>query len=309
MEKTSRSNIAQANATVAHGSADEMSAQYLRMLGERVRNARARHGMTRRMLAHDSGISERYLAQLESGHGNFSIVLLRRVAAAINVPLTELVDDEMPSVEYALLTERLRRLKPGELREAAALLGQRLAIAERVDRIALIGLRGAGKTTLGMLLAQRLEWSFIELSREIESEAGVSVNEIFDLWGQASYRRYERRTTERVLRTRAHVVLAAGGGLVAELGTFERLLEGCYTIWLKASPREHWERVLRQGDYRVSTGVAEAQAMADMRRILAQRDSLYRKADACLDTSGKTPAESLDELAELVHKARSAPSA
>jgi XRE family aerobic/anaerobic benzoate catabolism transcriptional regulator len=236
--------------------------------------------MTRRMLARDCGVSERYLAELESGRGNFSIVLLRRVAAAIDVPLAELVSEELPPVEYALVAERLRRLKPAELTEAAALLAERFGKdAARADRIALIGLRGAGKSTLGALLAERLGWEFVELSREIEREAAVGVNEIFDLWGQAAYRRYERRALERVVLTRSRVVIATGGGLVSELATFERLLESCYTIWLQA-------------------------ALADMQRILSQRAALYSKADARLDTNGKTPAQSLRELAALARKAR-----
>lgn len=300
--KTARATAAPA---VAPSSLDGVPAEYLRLLGERVRDARARHGMTRRMLAHDCGVSERYLAQLESGRGNLSIVLLRRVAAAIDVPLAELVSEELPPVEYALIAERLRRLKPTELTEAAAILAKRFGDnAARADRIALIGLRGAGKSTLGTLLAERLGWPFVELSREIEREATVGVNEIFDLWGQAAYRRYERRALERVVLTRSPVVIATGGGLVSELPTFERLLEACYTIWLQASPNEYWERVLRQGDYRMSNGVGVKQAMADMRHILAQREALYSKADARLDTTGKTTAQSLRELLALVRKAR-----
>jgi len=257
------------------------------------------------MLAHDCGVSERYLAELESGRGNFSIVLLRRVAAAIDVPLADLVSEDLPPVEYALVAERLRRLKPAELTEAAAILAKRFGgDARRAQRIALIGLRGAGKSTLGALLAERLGWEFVELSREIEREAAVGVNEIFDLWGQAAYRRYERRALERVVLTRSRVVIATGGGLVSELATFERLLEACYTVWLQASPNDYWERVLRQGDYRVSHGVSAKEALADMRRILAQREALYSKADVRLDTGGKTPAQSLRELAALVRKAR-----
>jgi XRE family transcriptional regulator, aerobic/anaerobic benzoate catabolism transcriptional regulator len=299
--KTGRSTTPAEAASVNGG----IPAQYLRLLGERVRDARARHGMTRAMLAHDCGVSERYLAQLESGRGNLSIVLLRRVAAAIDVPLAELVSEELPPVEYALVAERLRRLKPAELTEAAAILARRFGDdAARADQIALIGLRGAGKSTLGALLAERLGWQFVELSREIEREATVGVNEIFDLWGQAAYRRYERRALERVVLTRSRVVIATGGGLVSELATFERLLEACYTIWLQASPNDYWERVLRQGDYRVSDGIGVKQAMADMRRILSQREALYSKADARLDTSGKTTARSLRELVALVRKAR-----
>jgi XRE family transcriptional regulator, aerobic/anaerobic benzoate catabolism transcriptional regulator len=305
--KTARASAIAAEAPSLNGGTP---AQYLRLLGERVRDARARHGMTRKMLAHDCGVSERYLAQLESGRGNLSIVLLRRVAAAIDVPLAELVSEELPPVEYAFVAERLRRLTSAELTEAAAILAKRFGDqAAREERIALIGLRGAGKSTLGMMLAKRLRWKFVELSREIEREAGVSVNEIFDLWGQAAYRRYERRAFERVVRTRSRVVIATGGGLVSELPTFERLLDNCYTIWLQASPNDYWERVLRQGDYRVSADVGTTQAMADMRRILSQREALYSKADARLQTSGKNTAQSLRELLMLVRKARPRPNA
>ncbi len=279
---------------------------YLRRLGERVRDARARHGMTRRMLAHDSGVSERYLAQLESGRGNVSIVLLRRVAAAIDVAVSSLVNEEELPVEFELLAERLRRLDETQLAEASAILTQRFGDADaRIDRIALIGLRGAGKSTLGRRLARRLNWKFVELSHEIEREAGVSVTEIFNLWGQAAYRRYERQAVERLVRTRKHIVIATGGGLVAELGSFERLLASCYAVWLRATPEDHWERVVRkEGDHRVRGGAGEAQAMADMRRILAQRERLYRKADARLDTGGKSPAQSFRELLRLVSQAR-----
>src|SRR5713226_773689 len=154
---------------------------FLVTLGARVRDARARHGMTRRMLARDSGISQRYLAELESGRGNFSIALLRRVASAIDVPVSELVSDDAPRpVEYSLLVERLRRFDTAELAEASKMLADRFGDRSgRLDRIALIGLRGAGKSTLGAVLARHLGWSFVELSREIETEASVKVNEIF----------------------------------------------------------------------------------------------------------------------------------
>jgi XRE family aerobic/anaerobic benzoate catabolism transcriptional regulator len=166
-------------------------------------------------------------------------------------------------------------------------------------------MRGAGKSTLGPLLAERLKWDFVELTREVEHQAGLAVDEIFALSGQAGYRRYERRATEQLLRGRKQVVIAAGGGLVSELGTFGNLLEACYTIWLRATPADHWERVVRRaGDLRVRGGADEAHAMADMRRILNQREALYRKADAILDTSGRSAAQSLRELLRLARAAR-----
>lgn len=277
------------------------------MLGERVRDARARHGMSRRMLAHDSGISERYLAELESGRGNFSIVLMRRLAKAIDVPVADLVSDDAPQpVEYKLLVERIRRLDPAEVGEVSAILAQRFGDrAGRTERIALIGLRGAGKTTLGAMLAKQLKWEFVEMSREIEAEAALSVEEIFDLRGQAAYRRYERRALERTIREKSRIVLAPGGGLVSEAATFERLLDSFYTIWLQASPEEHWDRVIRQGDYRVE-GSGDSEALVDMRRILAQRDPLYGKADARLNTSGKTLRQSFKELLSVARDRGSA---
>lgn len=286
----------------AEGGADpaSSSSQYLATLGRKVRDARARHGMTRRMLAHDSGISERYLAQLESGLGNFSIVLLRRLAKAIDVPVAELVSDEPPHpVAYSLLVERMRRLKPAELSQASALLTQRFGDRSgRAERIALIGLRGAGKSTLGAALAKHLGWRFLEMSREIEAEAGVRVAEIFDLWGQAAYRRYERRALERIVHMPPKIVLATGGGLVSEPATFGRLLDSFFAIWIEASPEEHWDRVIRQGDQRVAVS-GDTEALADMRRILAQRHPLYGRADARLQTRGKTARQSLTELINL----------
>lgn len=255
------------------------------------------------MLAHDSGISERYLAELEGGRGNLSIMLLKKLAGAIDVPLAELVDDgPRASAEYLMLAQRLRRLEEDQLAQAGAMIMRRFGRPQgRLDRIALIGLRGAGKSTLGAMLAARLRWKFVEMSAEIESEAGVGVDEIFELGGQAAYRRHELRALDGIAR-RKKIVLAVGGGLVSEAPALERLLDACYTIWLRASPREHWERVIRQGDTRVRGGVGEAEALADMRRILAQRESLYRMADAKLDTGGASVRESLEALIELARE-------
>lgn len=281
------------------------AAEYLHQLGERVRNARARRGMTRKILARDSSVSERYLAQLESGHGNISIMLLRQVAAALNLPVTELVrEGPERGVEHVLLTEKINRLTPQQAAEASVLLSQRFGDGgdgERHNRIALIGLRGAGKSTLGKALAQRLKLPFVELDKEVEADAGMSLNEIFSLWGQAAYRRHERRALDGIIERHAHVVIETGGSLVSEPSTFERLLGACFTIWVQASPEEHMHRVVAQGDHRPMAGNDEA--MQDLRRILAQRDALYAKADATLDTSGKSVEASLGELIALVRRA------
>jgi XRE family transcriptional regulator, aerobic/anaerobic benzoate catabolism transcriptional regulator len=275
---------------------------YLRALGDRIREARARRGMTRKILARDSGVSERYLAQLESGQGNISIILLRQVAQAMGLPLADLVREgpERP-VELALLLQALERLSPQELQQARQLLGGVFgaAMAEgRRHRIALIGLRGAGKSTLGRGLAERLGVPFLELDREIERESGLELSEIFALYGQAAFRRYERRSLEAIIERHPRAVIATGGSLVSEPGTFDLLLAACFTVWLKAAPEEHMGRVIAQGDVRPMADNAEA--MEDLRRILAGREALYSKADAVVDTAGRTVAESLAALQTAV---------
>ncbi len=272
---------------------------YLRLVGERVRNARARRGMARKILSRDSGVSERYLAQLEGGQGNISIGLLRQVARAMNMAVADLVREgpEQP-VELSLLVEQLRRLGPAELAEAHALLTDRFGgAAGRQGRIALIGLRGAGKTTLGRRLAESRGVPFLQLAQEIEADAGMSIPEIFSLSGQAAYRRHERRALERLVEQHGDAVIEAGGSIVAEAGTFDLLLQSCFTVWLRASPDEHMSRVLRQGDTRPMAGNAEA--MDDLRRILDNREALYAKADAGLDTSGRPLDDAARELETL----------
>lgn len=271
---------------------------YLRRLGERVRNLRARRGMTRKILARDSGISERYLAQLESGQGNISIALLRQVAGAMSVPLEDLVrDGPERAVEHALLRQRLETLSPPQLAEAYGLLVDRFgrtSDAHRRSRIALIGLRAGGKSTLGRLLADRLGVPFIEMHDEIERDSGMSLSEIFSLSGQAAYRRYERRALERVVEQHPRAVIATGGSLVSEPATFDLLLTACYTVWIQASPEEHMRRAIEQGDLRPISGNAEA--MQDLHRILDERAELYAKADAAVMTAGRSIEESLADL-------------
>jgi XRE family transcriptional regulator, aerobic/anaerobic benzoate catabolism transcriptional regulator len=277
-------------------------AEYLRLLGERIREARARRGMTRKILARDSKVSERYLAQLETGHGNISIVLLRQIAHAMGLPLGDLVREEPDRpVELTLLIQTLARLPAKELAQARKLLAETFGAAvasERRHRIALIGLRGAGKSTLGALLAKELSMPFLELDREIERESGTRLGEIFDLYGQAAYRRYERRALETVIERHDRAVIAAGGSIVSEPATFDLLLAACHTIWLTASPEEHMGRVVAQGDTRPMA--ENEQAMEDLRRILAGRAALYSKADARIDTAGKSVEQSLRELKAAV---------
>jgi len=270
---------------------------FLARLGERVRELRARRGMTRKILAKDSGVSERYLAQLETGQGNASLLTVRQVARALDVPVEALLGDDGDPPELRAAIAVLRGLRPDHRGEARELLERTFAKvdpASRDGRIALIGLRGAGKTTLGTALAAQLGVPFIELDREIERTAGVPLSTIFDLYGQAGFRRLERTCLDRVLAEHPRFVLATGGSLVSEPATFEHLLATCRTIWLHASPAEHMERVVAQGDMRPMAGNRES--MADLQRILAGREALYRRADADVDTSHRPIEESLSDL-------------
>jgi XRE family transcriptional regulator, aerobic/anaerobic benzoate catabolism transcriptional regulator len=285
-------------ASVIVHSSDDEDAGALAALGDRVRELRARRGMTRKILAKDSGVSERYLAQLEGGQGNASLSILRRLARALDVPPNALIADapEHPAGLSGSI-ELLRRLDAEQLAKAHALLLKTFGeseVAGRTGRIALIGLRGAGKTTLGKLLAERLGVPFLELDREIERESGISLATIFDFYGQAGFRRMERRCLDRVIAEHPRFVLATGGSIVSEPSTFERLLAACWTIWLTAAPAEHMERVVAQGDMRPMAGNRES--MADLQRILAGREPLYRRADAEVDTSAKPISAAIDTL-------------
>jgi len=279
-------------------SREAADADYLARLGNRVRELRARRGMTRKILAKDSGVSERYLAQLESGKGNISVLLLRQLAEALDMPIEALaLDGPEPSADLQHATAFLGRLSAADVRKAHALLVQHFGSAAKSDRntrIALIGLRGAGKSTLGALLAKELSCPFVELDREIERAANAPLSAIFDLYGQPGFRRLERNCLDRIIKAHPRVVIATGGGIVSEPATFDQLLVHCRTIWLKASPAEHMQRVIAQGDMRPMTD--NRQSMGDLRRILKTRQALYGKADAEVETSGKTTAQSLRDL-------------
>ncbi len=275
---------------------------FLLALGERARTLRARRGLTRKSVAVASGVSERHLANLEYGTGNASILVLQQVATALDCSLAELVGDvTTSSPEWLMLRELLRGRSDAEMRRGrlalATLYGVSGGDAARGRRIALIGLRGAGKSTLGRQLAETLEMPFVELSREVERIAGCSIREIHDLYGTNAYRRYERRALDETTRLHAEAVIATPGGIVAEPATFHALVESCHTIWLQASPEEHMARVAAQGDTRPMA--ASREAMTDLRRILAGRAAFYAKADASLDTSHKSEDESLHALTTL----------
>ncbi len=273
---------------------------FLANLGRRVREAREQRGMARKVLSRIADVSERYLAQLEAGEGNASIILLRRVAVALGVQLTDLVDSAEPAAEQRLIRRFLDSLPPERLEAVLRRLTQDFGREETVrrKRITLVGLRGAGKTTLGAALAKALRRPLVELDKEIEREAGISLSEVFLLYGQAGYRRIERRCLERVINSQEDVVLTVGGGIVSEPETYNMLLTNCYTVWVKAAPEEHMARVVAQGDLRPMAGHAEA--MEDLRKILTSRESLYGKADAVVDTSGCSIEKSFTALQRAV---------
>lgn len=278
---------------------------FLTELGERVRAARARRGMARRILARDSGVSERYLAQLEGGSGNPTVAVLRQIARAVDYPLSELITgDSGPRIEPELapILARLQALPADLLPDAKAALdkiGQGPCspaglASVKAGRIALIGLRGAGKSTLGRHLADRLEIPFVELNRIVERDYGGSIGEIMALSGQPAFRRLERRALEAIVAEHKTAVIATGGGIVSEAATFQLLLERCHTIWIQATPEEHMTRVIDQGDLRPMARNDEA--MDDLRAILKAREPAYRQADAAVDTSGRTVDESVTAL-------------
>lgn len=266
---------------------------FLLALGERVRLLRARRGLTRKALAQLADVSERHVANVETGVGNASIQFLRQLCTVLNCSLAEMTGDETASSpDWLMIREMLRGRTDQELARARTVLGELFdtpaSEASRRQRIALIGLRGAGKSSLGRRLAEHLGVPFIELSGQIETLAGCTIAEIHALYGQTAYRRYEQRALEEVIRHHARAVIATPGGIVSEPATFNLLLTHCYTVWLKASPEEHMNRVLAQGDRRPMSGNREA--MDDLRRILESRAQFYSKADKTLDTSDM-PAE------------------
>jgi XRE family transcriptional regulator, aerobic/anaerobic benzoate catabolism transcriptional regulator len=280
-------------AAAAHPSDED----FLRILGTRVRELRSRRGMTRKMMAQESDVSERHLAQLELGDGNVSIVLLRRIASALNVSLTDLFAiDATDSEAKRSMHNLVDRLPAQQLDAVLARLTHEFGATskDRRSRIALIGLRGAGKSTLGVKLAQALKFPFIELDREIAKEAGMDLSEIFSLYGQSGYRRIEQRVLERILREHPRAVLSVGGGVVSEKETYDRLLASCFTVWVKANPEDYMARVMAQGDFRAMAENDEA--MEDLRRILEAREPFYRKADLHLDTSGESAEQSFLKL-------------
>lgn len=273
----------------------------IREVGRRVRRARERKGISRRELSERSGVSQRYLAQLEMGAGNISIARLLEVAQALDHRIEWLVGAEDPWTSEAVrVTDLYRRADAETQRAVLRLLSPGAPAERRAHRVCLLGLRGAGKTTLGTQLAQALDMPFIELNREIEALSGMPVEEVMALYGQEGYRRLEHQALERVIETEDRVILAVAGGIVAEPETYALLLDRFHTVWLRAAPEEHMSRVRAQGDERPMAG--NPRAMDELRSILTSREALYARADAVLDTSGSRPEDSLRGLIEIVRR-------
>lgn len=279
---------------------------YLVALGDRIRRLRARRGLTRKATALAADISERHLANLELGTGNASILVLQQVASALHSTLAEITGDvTTSSPEWLMIRELLEGRSEADLHRARVRLTELFGAGSdnraRLSRIALIGLRGAGKSTLGRLLAEDLGYAFVELSREIEKVAGCSIVEIHSLYGTNAYRRYERRALEEAVQIYPEVVIATPGGLVSDPTNFNLLLSHCYTVWLQADPEDHMKRVVAQGDFRPMSGSREA--MDDLKQILAGRAPFYAKADLAYNTSGHSQQETFAGLRAAVRQA------
>lgn len=295
-------------AVPADGADEADKNPFLVALGERVRSLRARRGMTRKAAALAADVSERHLANLEYGIGNASILVLLQVAQALQCPLAELIGDVTTSTpEWLLIRELLQHRDEGSLRRVRESIGGLLGTGgtnrsqQRSPRIALIGLRGAGKSTLGRMLAEDLGFPFIELSREIEKFAGCSISEIQGLYGQNAYRRYERRAVEEAIQIYPEAVIATPGGLVSDAATLNLMLSHCTTVWLQATPEDHMKRVIAQGDLRPMADSKEA--MEDLKGILAGRAAFYSKAEFALDTSAHDLSVTFGALRNMVRGA------
>jgi XRE family aerobic/anaerobic benzoate catabolism transcriptional regulator len=297
----------------AGGDDDKPTNSSLLALGERVRAIRARRGMTRKAVALAAEVSERHLANLEYGTGNASFLVLQQVAMALHCSMAELIGDfTTASPEWLLIRELLEHRDDATLRRVRQAIGELLGTGGRPvgagaawPRVALVGLRGAGKSTLGQMLADDLDFPFVELSREIEKFAGCSISEIQGLYGMNAYRRYERRALEEAIQIYPEAVIATPGGLVSDAATFNELLSHCTTVWLQADPEDHMQRVAAQGDMRPMA--ASAEAMNDLRQILAGRSAFYSKADLHLNTSAQPLQASFQLLRDLVRHALQMP--
>ena len=290
---------------VRDGSGDSTTAiqAFIRAVGERVRQARQECGMSRRALSDVSGISLRYLAQLESGGGNISIALLYKVAHALGRPVDWFVGGggaDALGVETADMVGLFRSADPAQRQRVMEILEAGPTRPTRKRRIGLIGVRGAGKSTLGSDVGKALSLPFVELNSDIEEQSGMPVEEVIALYGQEGFRALERQALERIVHTADEVIVAVAGGIVSEPDTYDFLLRNFHTIWLKATPEEHMNRVRAQGDYRPMAG--NAKAMEELQSILTSREALYANAARTVNTSGKSVKECVGEVIGVIEE-------
>jgi XRE family transcriptional regulator, aerobic/anaerobic benzoate catabolism transcriptional regulator len=282
-------------------------AAFLSAIGREVRRNRAKRGMTRRQLAQASETSERYLAQIESGSGNPSVSVLRAIAQALDLPCAALLPEAgARTAALGEILDLIARVPEGELpaltKEIETRIG-RASDADRGRRIALVGLRGAGKSTLGRMLAQHMNCPFIELDRVVEQDYGASIPDLIEMAGTATFRRYERSALDRIVTANQTAVITTAGGIVSNPETYALLLRRAHTVWIKAQPEDHMGRVMAQGDFRPMAKNREAkadEAMADLVAILEARRADYARAEAELDTSGDTIEQSFTKLLQTV---------
>jgi XRE family aerobic/anaerobic benzoate catabolism transcriptional regulator len=279
-----------------------IAAAFLAAIGRAVRKNRAKRGMTRRQLAQASATSERYLAQIEGGVGNPSVSVLRAIAQALDLPSSALLPEVgAPSAARSAVLDLLAQVPESELPALAKEIAMRVALpgsADRARRIALVGLRGAGKSTLGRMLAQHLGWPFIELDRRVEEDYGASIPDLIEMAGTPTFRRHERSALERVIAEHEAAIVTTAGGIVSNPETYALLLRRTHTVWIKARPEEHMSRVMAQGDFRPMA--QNRQAMADLVAILEARRADYARAEAEVDTSGDAVKQSFAKLLRIV---------
>lgn len=283
--------------------ADDPASDVMARLAQRVRDARAARGLPRRVLSERSGVSPRYLAQLEAGTGNISIVLLHRVAQALDLRIEALLADETPfDPDMQRIALLYQQAPPPLQQQARALLSPQNPEVMRAGRACLIGLRGAGKSTLGALAGEELGIPFVELNRHIEDNADMPLTEVMALYGPDRYREMEAEALETVIRQHPRMILAVAGGIVAEPQTYTRLLESFHTIWIRTTPAEHMQRVRAQGDIRPMQG--NPAAMTQLKALLKERTPLYEKAEAQVNTSTRAVRSSLNDVLAIIAKRR-----
>jgi XRE family aerobic/anaerobic benzoate catabolism transcriptional regulator len=303
---TAKPKPTQKSAAGAPGDDAVVVAEFLAAIGQEVRRHRAKRGMTRRQLALASETSERYLAQIESGAGNPSASVLRAIARALDLPIAALLPETAATGARGAIIDLLAQIPEGELPALAQEIAARLALpgsANRARRIALVGLRGAGKSTLGHMLAHHLGWPFIELDRVVEEEYGARIPDLIEMAGAATFRRHEKSSLERIVAAHEAAVITTAGGIVAVKETYTVLLRRTHTVWIKARPEDHMSRVMAQGDFRPMAQNRKAGstgAMADLVAILEARGADYARAEAQLDTSGDDPEQSFAKLLRVV---------